>query len=215
MMWAPFFIKLQWFSYDKDFKDGNKWAFSGTLTHSPFSGHKEDKAFYSINRRKTRPFGLSGQKVSSLGAEAWFQQSAGRRDVCPPHHIPSLLRSLSCSLRLSAFSAFPPWSNITLLLFCFSITWMAPYKRNQNERGSGTSVICSASFQCRFSWCFLCRCLSLKFRLVWWGWRLNSQVRIFYFHSNEILKKKKKEVQSSRATVRRSLLWKYMWRIWE
>lgn len=50
----------------------------------------------------------------------------------------------------------------------------------------------------------LCRCLSLKF-----SWRLNSQVGISYFHSNESLKK----VQSLRGNIQRSLLWTYMGQI--
>lgn len=67
--------KVENVSNDKDLENGNKWRFAGQRSH------KKDKAFYSINRHKTWPFGPSGQKVSALGAEAWFQQSAGRRDV--------------------------------------------------------------------------------------------------------------------------------------
>lgn len=84
-------------SHDKDWHNGNKWAFSGIQTHSPVCGRKEDKAFYSIYRHKTWPLGPSGQKVRVLGAESRFQQSAGRRDICPPCHIPSHLRSLKHS----------------------------------------------------------------------------------------------------------------------
>lgn len=84
-------------SHDKDWHNGNKWAFSGIQTHSPVCGRKEDKAFYSIYRRKTWPLGPSGQKVRVLGAESRFQQSAGRPDICPPCHIPSHLRSLKHS----------------------------------------------------------------------------------------------------------------------
>lgn len=158
-------------SYDKDLKNGNKWAFSGRQTHSPFSGHKEDKAFYSINRHKTWPFGPSGQKVRVLGMEAWFQKSAGRRDICPPRHIPSHLRSLKRSPVL-CLQSLPTQSNMTFFL--------TETKINRCNKLSEPQLV------------LLCRCPSLKFRLVWWGWRLNSQVRIFYFHSNEIPPPKKK-----------------------
>lgn len=47
----------------------------------------------------------------------------------------------------------------------------------------------------------LCRCLSLKFRLVCWDWRLNSQARISYFHSNEIPPKKEKS-GSEKSTLK-------------
>lgn len=52
----------------------------------------EGKAFYSDKGQRSRPFGSPGQKVRVLGAEAWFRQSAGRRDICPPHRIPAHLR---------------------------------------------------------------------------------------------------------------------------
>lgn len=82
---------------NKTFEEpGHRWAFPGRQTHSPVCGRKEDKAFYSINRRKTRPFGPCRAQGEGPG-----KGEGGRLvpAVCrQPRHMSSLLHSIPCQI---------------------------------------------------------------------------------------------------------------------
>lgn len=76
---------------NKTFEEpGHRWAFPGRQTHSPVCGRKEDKAFYSINRRKTRPFGPCRAQGEGPGKGGELVPAVCRQ----PRHMSSSLHSI-------------------------------------------------------------------------------------------------------------------------
>lgn len=85
-----------------------------TDTFSPSAAVKKTKLFTVSPAARRDLLVPSGHKVRVLGMEAWFQQSAGSRDICPPWRIPSHLRS---PRRCPVFVPSVPLPNQTSFFF--------------------------------------------------------------------------------------------------